>query len=284
MGKLFELGIRARAMPLDKATEPFRRWVAEKLAQGAVRSGDFYVRLVVGALARSGYLGDEAVNEAMKQTLDRLARTASKGRCDIWLSREECADLPKACQGKPFIKPQFQFGGETPLPLIHDVYGLAGLAREEHGQGTRQKIGAVVGYILRPEFQRLPDGYGYTFDERRRQHWAHGWGVHLPGFEGGDPSDRDAGYFLRRFELMAHFPRAVRSSWFERSLSLLDQYRTQQGTYRLPSAFLKEQTSGYYVLGAYMGLGENRRCRGWAEIESTFRVLKIRRLSRGADG
>ena len=30
--------------------------------------------------------------------------------------------------------------------------------------------------------------------------------------------------------------------------------------------------------GAHMGLGENRRARKWREIESTFRMLNIRRL------
>ncbi|MEW6359984.1 MAG: hypothetical protein AB1696_26845 [Planctomycetota bacterium] len=279
MGKLFELGLRAGITPLDRATEPFRRWLAEKLRAGAVQSGDFYARLVAGTLARGGYLCDDAVLMAMKETLEHLSRTARKGWCDIWLSRRECAGFPKSCRGKPFIKREFQFGGKTPLPLIHDIYGFTGLA---HDRVLAHKINAVVGYILRPEFQKLPDGYGYIFDERKRQPWAHGWGVHLPGPERLGPSERETSRFLQRLELMAHFPQAVKSDWFARALRHLDRYQIEQGTYRFPSGFLKEQTSGYYVGGAYMGLGENRRSRRAIEIESTFRVLKIRHLARTA--
>ncbi len=41
--------------------------------------------------------------------------------------------------------------------------------------------------------------------------------------------------------------------------------------------YLIERPSGYWVLGAYMGLGENRRVKKWAEIESTFWMMKIRK-------
>jgi len=40
-----------------------------------------------------------------------------------------------------------------------------------------------------------------------------------------------------------------------------------------------EQRNRYYLYcGAHMGLGENRRTRRWREIESTFRMLNIKRL------
>ena len=40
-----------------------------------------------------------------------------------------------------------------------------------------------------------------------------------------------------------------------------------------------EKRSGYFGLGAYMGLEESRRRRLALELESTFRVLRIRRLA-----
>ena len=55
-------------------------------------------------------------------------------------------------------------------------------------------------------------------------------------------------------------------------------FRTPQGTYRFPGGYLRE-SEGYYVSGYGMGLGENRRKPLGLEIESTFRMLKIRRLS-----
>jgi hypothetical protein len=282
MGKLFELGVGAGMPPLDAKTGPFRRWLAEKLDAGSVGVGRFYVRLVTGALARSGYCSDGAVRESLLRTLGCLYRTAREGSCDIWLAPEECRDLPKACQGKPLIRPEFVFDGETPLPLIHDMYGFSGLPPGMLDAGTKRRIAAIIGYILRPEFQALPDGYGYFLDSRRRQVWAHGWGVRLPGTSGFDAEAREGAYFLQRLELMAHFPRAAQSQWFRNSLRHLEGYRTDEGTYRLPARYLREQRSGYYVTGAYMGLGESRRSGRGIEIESTFRVLLIRRLARGA--
>jgi hypothetical protein len=277
MGKLFELGVRAGVKRLDEKTTPFRQWLAEKVEKGALQAGDFYARLAAGALARIGYT-DAAVAASFERTLERLHRTARKGSCDIWLPPEECANLPRSCRGKPFIRPEFLFGGETPLPLIHDIYGFAGFLRGKTALSTRRKINDVIGYILLPAFQKLPGGYGYFLDSRRRRCWAHGWGVRLPTTDDLDNNDFEAACFLQRLELMAHFPRAVKSRWFASGLRRLDDYRTEKGTYRFPARFLKEQKSGYYVAGAYMGLGENRRCREGMEIESTFRVLRIRRL------
>ncbi|MBM4046309.1 MAG: hypothetical protein FJ279_14455 [Planctomycetes bacterium] len=282
MGKLFELGLRAGMPALDEKTAPFRSWLAEKLDAGTGQAGvvgGFYVRLVAGTLARSGYWGEKPVRDALLHTLARLACTAASGSCDIWLRPEECRGFPNACRGKPIIRPEFLFGGKTPLPLIHDLYGLSGLPSETLSAATRSKVRAVVGYVLRPEFQALPDGYGYLSDTAKRQVWAGGWGVYLPGTRGFSLSHRDAAFFVQRLELMAHFSAAARSGWFRSSLQHLEQYRTKDGTYRLPSRYLSEKRTGYYVHGAYMGLGENRRTRHGLEIESTFRVLKIKRLA-----
>ncbi len=53
-------------------------------------------------------------------------------------------------------------------------------------------------------------------------------------------------------------------------------YRTARGTYAFPGRMIRVGASGYWVTGAYMGLGENRRNRLMLEMESTFRMLRIR--------
>ena len=41
--------------------------------------------------------------------------------------------------------------------------------------------------------------------------------------------------------------------------------------------YIKE---GYYLYsGSHMGLAENRRKRGWVEVESTFRMLRLKQLA-----
>jgi len=279
MGKLHELGLRAGMPELDERTEPFREWLAEKVDGPAEGLGGFYVRLVAGALARAGYT-DDAVQRSLEETLGRLYGSARQGSCDIWLSPEECTGLPKSCRGKPIIRPEFTFDGRTPLPLIHDMYGLSGLLACGPDAPMKRKISAVVGYILRPEYQRLPDGYGYLLDARKRQLWAHGWGVGLPGHQGFEFGS-EASRFVQRLELMAHFPRAVKSAWFGDCLQHLEQSRLEDGSYHLPGGYLEDRASGYYVAGAYMGMEENRRERQAQNVESTFRVLLIKRLASG---
>lgn len=81
------------------------------------------------------------------------------------------------------------------------------------------------------------------------------------------------------FELFSRFGVARESIWFQDALSMLEQSRTERGTYRFPSDHLKEKRNSYHLYGgAHMGLGENRRKRDWIEVESTFRMLNIKRL------
>ena len=113
------------------------------------------------------------------------------------------------------------------------------------------------------------------------QSYCYGWGwsPHLPGFRGfGSLPDAKATPFLSRLELLARIPSGRRSAWFKESLQHLEGFRTSQGVYRFPGGYLRE-SEGYYVSGYGMGLGENRRKPLGIEVESTFRVLKIRRLS-----
>ena len=82
-------------------------------------------------------------------------------------------------------------------------------------------------------------------------------------------------------ELAARFESARRSEWFYTALADLEKHRTDEDTCRFPWEYLREKRNSDYIYqGAHMGLGENRRKRSWTEIESTFRMLNIKRLMR----
>jgi hypothetical protein len=61
-------------------------------------------------------------------------------------------------------------------------------------------------------------------------------------------------------------------------------YRISQGIYCFPAGYLIDRPDGYYVFGYGMGLGEGGRKKiaggkiNALEIESTFRLLKIKEL------
>ena len=64
---------------------------------------------------------------------------------------------------------------------------------------------------------------------------------------------------VRRLELLARFPTARHSAWFQQSLRLLESFQTERGTYSFPAGYLPELSAGYYVGGEYMGLKDARR-------------------------
>jgi hypothetical protein len=61
-------------------------------------------------------------------------------------------------------------------------------------------------------------------------------------------------------------------------MELLETFRTEDGRYCFPGAYLVEAKAGYYVGGEYMGLEDTRRDARVLEVESTFRMLLLKKL------
>ena len=266
--KLTELGIRPGMLPeVDAGMGEYRRY----LEQG----GDFTCKpLVAACLNWAGYGGDEAVQVSLSERLDRNYELAQSAEYDIYIDHDTFGDCPAAFRKRPLVNPEYN----GKLPGIWDVYALAHYPTSLMTTETRNRIEAVVAYILHPSYQALNEGYGYMRAGPRR-YYSMGWSVHLPGYGGFEfARSGHAAMLVQRLELMAHFALARHSQWFRRTLDHLEGYRTEEGTYRFPANYLREQAGGYWVTGAYMRLEVNRRKRLSLEIESTFRMCKIKRL------
>lgn len=272
--KLYELGIRRRMVPAyDAGLAPYRRYAAHGV-QG------FGELSLMAPLNLAGYGDDEAIQTYFAQRLDGMYALAQSGTYDITIDHDTFGDCPATVRKRPLINPEFY----DQLPFIWDIYALAHYPASSAGDETARRIETVIAYILHPDYQALDDGYGYMRAGPRR-YFSIGWSVHLPGYDGFDfDGPTAAGTFVQRLELMAHFPIAVRSAWFRHSLDHLENFRTDDGTYRFPAAYLREQSSGYWVTGAYMRLEENRRRRIALTLDSTFRMCKIKRLMERHDG
>jgi hypothetical protein len=281
MGKLLEFGLRAGMAPFDERTLHFRRWLATEAPRHKGMHSLLSKAIVAAGLARAGY-SDAALRDFINQRLDDLYQTARKGTYDIYADPEAYSDVPKARQGQPIVKPEFYPQGELMLPSIHDMYAVTNFPSDMQDAAAKQRISTVVRYILHPEYQALPDGYGLLRAGRRR-YYAIGWKVTLPGYKGFDFSDWDAGLLVQRIELMAHFPAAGKHPWLKNCMEHLESFRTPRGTYLFPRRYLREKREGYWVSGAHMGLEENRRSSRALEIESTFRMLTIKQLKKGAE-
>ncbi len=290
--KLCDLGLQAGLSVLDEKMQPFHRWLntqvqaireiaavdyedvtTKKETQSAVERGLnwFEAMLVAARLAWMGY-DTPAIRTCLAHRLDTLYTLAKTGNYDIYIDQDTFGDYPNnAFRKKPLVAPQFN----SILPNIHDIYALAHYPQAAMRQDVQQKMATVVAYILHPDYQNLHAGYGVMRAGPRR-YFSIGWSVHLPGYHGLEFDNGQAKMFVQRLALMAHFPTARQHPWFQNCVTHLESFRTDEGLYRFPARYLKESSSGYWVTGAYMRLEENRRARQSLNLDSTFRMLKIK--------
>jgi hypothetical protein len=280
-GKLAEFGLRAGMPALDARALPLMRlfrWRSTFMDDLIYRRAWETLAKSVFAwgLLRLGYTPDEPMRAFLREHLSMCHMVACDRVYDLYADESELVGLPKAWVDKPILKQDVM--AHYWLPYIHNLYVLAHLPPDLLDTEARGMIGDLLAYILDPRFQALREGYGYAWIKERRTCYGWGWSPHLPGYKGFDAlPGSTVTPFLARVELLAHFPQGRQSAWLRQAIQHLEGYRTVQGTYRFPSVYLHE-AEGYYVSGYGMGLGESRRKSVGVEVESTFRMLKIRAL------
>jgi len=134
---------------------------------------------------------------------------------------------------------------------------------------VQAKIENIIEYIISPDYDIVEWMYGIRCAAPRK-YYAKGWDCKKPFNDNQNYSNQN----LHRLLLYSAFPVVVKSTWFQKTLDFLSQYKTASGTFLFPNEYLPE-ADGNWVLGAHMSLGENRRKKQWAEIESTFYMLKL---------
>ena len=281
MGKLITFGCRARMAELDRRTLPFRRWLRGEVARPKTHPlGTFYPTIVAAFLSMAGYRAEPAVRAIIRRRVESVSRFARKKDYSIYVPWTGQHKMPEVAKGRPLIDPRLYEDGNLRLPWVHDVNALTGLAARQRND---PRVGAIINYILEPEYQRLSPGYGMLW-VKGSQYWVMGWDARLPGYLEKDLSKLgryEAAQLVQRTLAMSHFRAAWRHPWLARAVRHLESFRTRDGTYRFPARYLVETSSAYWVSGGRMGLGENRRSRLALELESTFWMLKIRRTLGG---
>jgi hypothetical protein len=285
--RLLERGLRAGIPVFDEKMTRFRQYVDNPLVRRAfddpahptVGGGRavFIATMLASYFMRAGYEYDD-VSQFVRRRIASLSRLAAKKSYDIHLTEAQLTGLPKPWVGKPIINPDMDpMIGTTPLPLIHDLFAFAYIPAESLTGPARQHLDDIVTYVTDERYRAFPPGYGYIWSEaNRRTCYACGWNLDLPDLDSANPYQQRK--IVQRLELLAHFPAAHQSGWFQKGMRLLETYRTEQGTYCFPSAFLLEKGAGYYVGGEYMRLEDSRRTAKTLELESTFRMVLLKKL------
>ena len=277
MGKLTQLGLRAGIQPFDLRLRPYLDWFRQQADQAALSEFSwrpFLSMLAAPFLMRAGYFEERALIEYAAQRLETLYQFCRQGRYDIYVDPADFKGIPKAFRGRPLVDPELTPGGEYRFPTIYDMHLLANLPDRLVGENGQQKIDTIVDYVLHSDYQALPEGYGIMVGGLRK-YYAVGWSVHLPGYSGEPEAPFMQRAYLHRLVLMSHFRPARNHRWLREGVAFFDQFRTDEGRYRIPRQYLAEERNGCWVFGSYMGLEENRRTKIALELESTFWMLKF---------
>lgn len=271
---LMDFGFKKGIAEFDNIIVPLLKQAKEKPWRIPPIFREFGQIIVYPFFLAGGYYDEELI-AYMHERLNTLYDFVVEKNYEIYDFDTEYKGVPKSFQNRPIIKPELYIDGKFKIPLIYDIYGLSNLVNISNEE-IMAKIGAVIEYILSPEYNRLITFYGILSSGKRRYH-AMGWDCKLPFYFNNMDINRP-NLYLHRLELMAHFPNAVKSGWFERGLIHFENFRTEKGTYIFPKEYLLEKES-VWVLGTHMSLGENRKNKQFVERESTFRILKIKKLA-----
>jgi len=269
LAKLCEYGLRAGMTKLDECTLPY-------CAVGEEERYHKEALIIVPFLVRAGYATDPRVACWMAQRIEILYKQACLGDYDFYMNETERQYLPaaqKTIHGSPklFYQPRFNnHWGVLGLPTCYDLYALAYLPKED--QPTRQKVEAIVAYLLHPAFQETPGGY--IWNSHLHRPYAAGR-VFLACL----PQKNERNKLVLFLEMMAHFECGKSSAWFRQGMAHLETFRMDGGTYRFPREYLNEKSSYYLYAGMHMGLGEFPRNDRSLELESTFRMARLKKLA-----
>ena len=275
MGKLSLFGLGPGMGDLDNRCKPYMVWLRKNL-KGRKRDiiDGFLCTVVASMLARAGYVRVSMIRETILRRLEVIYTFVKKRDYSIYANRKEFRRIPRAFAHYPIVHPDLYPRGDFALPWIYDILAFRALYTSASDVGTKEKIDAIISYIMQPAYQKLHDGYGVVCTAKNRYN-VMGWNVWLPGYCNMHIDDLKMSCFVQRVELLSDFGPVESDRWFNGSVESLQRYATRRGTYVFPKQYIKERRNSYFVTGAHMGLGENRRRKSAYEIESTYWMMRI---------
>ena len=272
--KLALFGVREQDSPKLAALNRFLVERLERRMEQPELMNPLELAILASSLTSFGH-GEEPVVHGIRTRLEDCFAFARAGDFDIHTNTADYPTIPAGRGEHPLVHPRFYEGNRWQFPMVYDLYAFANLpAALRTEAGTQEMVDAVIANVLDERYQRLPRGYGLMLDPPR-SYFSIGWSVHLPLFFSNSGDGAPDPGTLWWAEAMAHFPVTATSIWFARLMEHLESFRTAEGFYRCPAAYLTENSNKYFVGGGHMGLGEERRARDRLTLESTAWLLRI---------
>ena len=260
---------------------PFQDYSSKKETPAELWSFNFLENTIIaGILAYVGFAKQKKIATVINHRLDTMYSSVIHGDFNpdtFYLHADSCTRLPKS-RRHDVINPEYYLHGDFKLPWIYDILGFVGLYNATSDADVREKIEKIIGFILTPAYQQLTEGYGVVMT-RENYGYAMGWSVHAPGFFGFTeslPSGSSSARLLLMLDILGNFHATRAHPWYHDAIAFLEQYRNASDRYLFPRAFIDDKPAGYWVSGAYMGMGEDHDVLNWRECLSTYWMTKIK--------
>ncbi|XMB86797.1 hypothetical protein RJG79_03110 [Mycoplasmatota bacterium WC44] len=270
---ILELGLNRKFSVVDEILQPKIKKILDNKYEQSFVFYMFIDIIIFPLLYKAGYRNDWLI-KFYKDRINILYQFTLKKDYNIYADRQEYKGIPKIWEKFKLVKPELCEGGNFKYPLIYDIVALAKIITDCDKE-TEDKIETIINYILSDEYHSLiDDAYGIIVrnldDKKNKRYLRMGWDAKVPGYFGEKIDQTQESRLLGKLELMAHFNTSINSIWFKNWMTHLESFKTDKGTYIFPDIFLKTKIGSL--------LGENKRKKQWREVESTFRIMKIKKV------
>lgn len=268
--RILDCGIKAGEPLLDKLMEPILQRIRRKVFPENHVFHIFPEIIICPFLIRAGYMDDD-LRQFLADRIENIYDFVRHRKYDIYDDHTNYKGIPKAFINKKVIKPELYKGGRFSLPLIYDLYAFS-LANESLDEINKMKVNTIIEYIVDERYKEIDTGYG-ILSNGNRNYLVMGWDCKLPEIKGEITSE-----ILNILEWLSFSNVFRESNWYKEAIELFFKYKTDRNTFIFTKESLNEK-NGVWIKGSHMSVGENRRKKNAIEIESTFRALKILKLS-----
>lgn len=280
-GKLWAYGIRKGFPCIDQYYKSYLKILEQDYYnENAVRIGygKYFIAQMLGLL---GYADEEPIKSILQTRLDEVFHFIKLKKYDIYVDACKYPKLPSNWMHinkiiDPTLTNLTNEQDNYPLPYQYDILGFVGMAQVGLTDDNQDKINAILRYCYDDNYQ-YGILYKYGIALYTNGYYSMGWSIHLPGYGQELTSDLEINKLLLWADIFSNFQASRGFPLFYNLLDFLENYRKPDGYYSFLKKFIPESKQGYFINGKYMNLGEDKLHKEAALIESTFRVLKLKK-------
>jgi len=234
-------------------------------------------RLIAYAILLHAGLRDNRLVDFFAQRAQWIDEYTANGDYDVFESPSTYSSIPKGYRDRPILRNDWYDNGNMRFPTIYDLIGLAPIYSLVD-QTTRARIDRIIRYVLDPRYA-VTYTYQIVTCSAGKFHTVGAY-CFAPEYTQELVNAKFAGsiFYLER---LSCFKAAVESDWFQNNMGYFASQQIGRDVYLLSDRHLIECTLGW-VFGMHMSLGESRRKSVYREIESTFRMMRIRKNAQTA--